>query len=88
MINAKKTLADVIAELNRKRGRADDRRTEAILKDAFGSQPMTEKAARIIELGKIRRGEIVDERMLPKKGSLALKIVNAGRKARGEPEIE
>jgi hypothetical protein len=52
------------------------------LRDIAGA-PMTEKAAEIIRLGKIRRGEIVDERTLPPKGSTAWKILNSARKRDG-----
>jgi hypothetical protein len=83
MIDAKQTLADLIAARNKERGIADDKRTRDILQRAFGDAPMSDFAKRTIELGKIRRGEIPDTRTLPKRGSVAWQILNAARKRDG-----
>jgi hypothetical protein len=45
---------------------------------------VTETAHRILLAGMRRRGEIAVDGTLPKPGSLAAKIVDAGRKRRGE----
>jgi hypothetical protein len=68
--------------------------TRAVVERAFNAQfldirgaPVSETARAILLAGMRRRNEIVDERTLPKKGSLAEKIVNAGRARRGEPQL-
>lgn len=47
-------------------------------------RPTRAKAAAIVQAGKVRRGEASSAKMPT---GLALGIVNAGRKARGEPPI-
>jgi hypothetical protein len=45
-------------------------------------------AAKIIKSGQLRRAEIPDDRLLPKKGSVAWQILQAARKARNEDPLE
>jgi hypothetical protein len=74
------TYADTHAIVSRAFGATMD------LRDAFGA-PVTETAAKIILMGKIRRGEIPDPRSVPPPGSKARAILNAGRRRRNEPEL-
>jgi hypothetical protein len=55
----------------------------ANLRDAFGA-PLSEKARAILRAGMRRRGELPVESTAPEPGSLAAKIILAGKKRRGE----